>query len=51
MAKNAVEEFKKHSPELGKRIRFTADKDDLTKACIPDAPAATLTEGAASLWP
>jgi hypothetical protein len=50
-ARLAVEELQKNAPDLGKKVRFTNDKSDLEKCCIPDAPGATLTEGAASLWP
>jgi glycine/D-amino acid oxidase-like deaminating enzyme len=51
-ASKALNHLAKESPELSKRVTAISEKDDLAKSNVqPSCLGATLTQGAAGLWP
>ncbi|USP77783.1 fad dependent oxidoreductase [Curvularia clavata] len=51
-AENAIEILRKMAPEIAKRVTVIKDKEELRKHRVsPDCLGASLSEGAASLWP
>lgn len=51
-AEKEIVELVKTNPEIAKRVTIIKDKDELEKHRVsPDCVGATLTAGAASLWP
>ena len=47
-----MEQLKRHAPELGNKVTFIADPDELRQMHrVNGAKAATLTAGAGTLWP
>jgi glycine/D-amino acid oxidase-like deaminating enzyme len=51
-ASKALDRLNKESPELGQKVAAISEKDDLAKANVqPSCSGATLTQGAAGLWP
>src|ERR1700759_4424445 len=51
-ARDALNRLHKESPELGEKVNAISQADELAKANVqPSCVGATVTQGAASLWP